>query len=110
MIQPFWTLIFHLVFRHGRIPGDDPERPPGYLVVLTFLVVRIADLQLLGQGLHALDPRHRLLGNGPFSVAVDVAGQGHDTVFDTDADMRRIERGFKFELVQDVLPEGDVAL
>ena len=55
------------------------------------------------ESLDALDASDGLFSNRSFSVAVHISRQSHHTVFYDDANVGRIDAGFEFKLVQNVL-------
>jgi len=53
--------------------------------------------------MHALDAADGALGIIFFGETADLAGKGHDTVFDGNADMGSIDAGFKIQFIQNIL-------
>ena len=90
-------------------PGGQPDLPFqnvdgafGNLVVRTLGIGAQAHLDLLGNRLDPLDPPSRSLGHQFLGIARHRAGERDDAVMGSDADMRGIDAGLEFKLVNDI--------
>src|SRR6516225_6296375 len=90
------------------VPLKDLYGSFGDLVVGSLLVVRIANLKLLGERAHSFDPPRHLLSRNFFHVAPDMAGQGHDTIIDRNTNIGSINPRIELKLVHDSLPQSFV--
>ena len=67
---------------------------------------RMANFDVLGDGMHSPDAPHVAVIAAIFSrVAADVPGQADDVLVNSNADMRGIQAGVKFQFIDDILPE-----
>ena len=65
----------------------------------------VANFDILGDGMHSLDPSGGCDGRDLFRVAVDVSGQADDVLVNRNADMSCIEAQVEFQFIDDILPE-----
>lgn len=82
---------------------EDAQCTLGDLVVGPLLVRRQANLDLLGDRLHAIDAPHRCLGRELLRITRDEPGQCHDPGFGNHPDMRCLDPRLEFQLFQHVL-------
>ena len=64
---------------------------------------RGSDLDFLGQTADAFETADDFLDLGLLTIGRHVPGQGYNAVFDSDANVGRIDAGFKLKLVIDEL-------
>lgn len=58
---------------------------------------------MASQSLHARYALGNALGIALFCVTIHMAGQGHDSVLNLDADLRGVDRGFPLQFCDNIL-------
>src|ERR1019366_10366021 len=86
-----------------NVPVQNIGSTLGNLIVRRLVLVRVTNLDTLGNRMHALDATSGVDRGKLFSVAVDVAGQGHDILVDVNADVLAVEAWIEFKFVDDIL-------
>ena len=92
------------IWRQKNVPAQDIVGSFGDLIVRLFLIGKM-HLDILRDGMDALDATGRCNGCELLRIAVDVPTESHDASVDGDTDVLAAEAWIKFKLFNDVLPE-----
>lgn len=84
-------------------PFKYPGAAVGQRLVTDARIVWVTNRDPLYHAPNAADPERDALGDALLGVAPDMAGQGHDAVVDSDADLRRIDHGGVYQSFEHLL-------
>src|SRR5450759_1307051 len=90
------------------VPLQDIVSSLGDLIICSLFLIGTVHLDILRDGVYALDATGGGYGCELFRVAVDVPAEGHNAFVDGDANVLAAEARIKFKLCNDVLPESRV--